>query len=317
MRFPAYTISEMGRDSQDRNKRRSWFRDRQMPGAVDMEAETIIYYHPITEQSHQRLAAKRHWWQDAMLRERPLPEQRLCPGGPGSSFTLVDCPVPPFSYKRKAWKPEELSECMKTVLHRTSGMADVYLHPQVMTWVSGKYADRWETCRETMEMLFSSLLSVYASQCLRKQGQVTVLLGAPGDTRWQMEMSWRLLEPYLSRVNSLVFYYVEMEKIDIWEELSDCLETYYYEYGLVPQLCPYQTQKRKAGGAGPEGAGVILDCGAGNPGILSGRQSVYVDMASSQEKEQACTRRNGQMLYVSPLKYLDTMVKNSYDRLVH
>ena len=90
MRFPAYTISEMGRDSQDRNKRRSWFRDRQMPGAVDMEAETIIYYHPITEQSHQRLAAKRHWWQDAMLRERPLPEQRLCPGGPGSSFTLVD-----------------------------------------------------------------------------------------------------------------------------------------------------------------------------------------------------------------------------------
>ena len=108
-----------------------------------------------------------------------------------------------------------------------------------------------------------------------------------------------------------------MEKIDILEELSDCLETYYYEYGLVPQLCPYQTQKRKAGGAGPEGAGVILDCGAGNPGILSGRQSVYVDMASSQEKEQACTRRNGQMLYVSPLKYLDTMVKNSYDRLVH
>lgn len=260
-----------------------------------MEVETIIYYHPMQAQSHSNCAAKRHWWQDAVLRERHLPEPILTAGGK-CSFTLTDCPVPVFSYKRKAWKPEELSECMENVLHRASGMADAYLHPQIMTWVSDKYAKRWETCEETIELLFAGMLSQYGAACLWECGQVTVLLGEVEDTDWQMEMTWRLLEPYLERINGLVFYYMEREGVDAWEELSCHLESYSYEYGLVPQLMPYQTGKGAAHNSKKQ-EGVVLSYGNNAGGIT--------------------VRYGGQIVYVSPLKYLDTMVKNSYDRLVH
>lgn len=289
-----------------------------MPGALYMEAETIIYYHPMPEWMAVHNVAKRHWWQDAVLKEQPLPERIPCGERSKDTFTLVDCPVPSFSYRRKMWHPEELSESMEIVLHRTPGMVDVYLHPQVLTWVSEKYADRWETCSKTKETLLASLLSVYGASCLRQQGQVTVLLGAPEDTRWQMKMTWRLLTPYLERINSLMFYYRQVGEADIWEELSTYLETYYYEYGLVAQLVPYQI---KDGGTcqGPRKCrGVILDYGS-RAAVLKtepGRESICVDMVSGGEKEQIYARKGGQILYVSPLKYLDTMVKNSYDRLV-
>ncbi len=283
-----------------------------------MEAETIVYYHPMIQQ-HQCCAAKRHWWQDAALQERILPPQTLGTAERKKPFTLVDCPVPPFSYKKKAWKPAELAECMENVLHRTSGMADVYLHPQIMTYMSEMYGERWETCRETQELLLINLLADYGAFCLREQGQAVVLLGAPQDTEWQMEMTWRLLEPYLDRVNVLVFYYIEMEGIDIGEALSFHLERYYYEYGLVPQLIPYQDKTRQGSGGGRKQAGVILDYGGSTSYICnkSAKASVYIDMTSSLQKEQMYARRSGQILYVSPLNYLDTMVKNSYDRLVH
>ncbi len=293
-----------------------------------MEAETIVYYHPVTEQMSAKCAAKGHWWQEAMLKDKILPQD-----DDRRPFTLVDCPVPPFYYRRKTWKPEKLSEAMETVLHRVPGMTDVCLHPQVMTWLSEMYADRWETCRETREMLLAAVLSEYGASNLRAQGQAAVLLGAPEETEWQMEMTWRLLEPYLSRVNSLAFYYEETEGADIWEELSAHLEMYYYEYGLVPQLTPYRAKgaKKKEHCGRRRCGGLILDYGsAGNFQIPSGRgygcadaataggwkQCIYLDAASCQEKERACAGKSGQILYVSPLKYLDTMVKNSYDRLV-
>ena len=284
-----------------------------------MEAETIVYYHPMMQPPHQDCAAKRHWWQDASLQERILPQQRLTAADGKNPITLVDCPVPPFSYKRKIWKPEALSECMESVLHRTSGMADVYLHPQVMTYLAEIYRERWETCRETLEVLLINLLADYGAFCLREQGQAAVLLGAPQDTEWQMEMTWRLLEPYLDRVNVLVFYYIEMEEADIGEELSYHLERYYYEYGLVPQLIPYQEKTRQGHESGRKQAGVILDYGSSASYICnkSAKACVYIDMTSSSHKEQMYARRSGQILYVSPLNYLDTMVKNSYDRLVH
>lgn len=281
-----------------------------------MEAETIIYYHPVPEQTHTNCAAKRHWWQNAVLQERFLPEKIPAATDSGLALHLVDCPIPPYYYKTKKWKPEELSECMEAVLHRTSGMADSYLHPEVMTWMSQECAARWEICRETMEKLTAGLLSIYGDSHLRQQGKMTVLLGAPDDTEWQMEMTWRFLEPYLARINNLWLYYEERQGADIWEELAPHLERYYYEYGLVPQLIPYETKgMRNRGGRRCEG--VILDYGTAHTArIGSAEETIYVDMTSSLPKQQAFARTSGQILYVSPLKYLDTMVKNSYDRLV-
>lgn len=274
-----------------------------------MEAETIIYFHPAEEEMHKNTAAKRHWWQDAALRGRPLPAEAA-----GGFFVPVDCPVPPYYYKRKPWPPEMLSEAMERVLHQAQGMAEAFLHPDIMTCVSEKYAGRWELRRENMERLSACLLAVYAADCLHKKGRVTVLLGSPDETDWQMEMTGRLLAPYLPRINSLRFYYEEVDGTDIWEEQAACLEAYGYEYGLVPAMQSYL--------AGEEGlccdrnrcGGVILDFAAGarHPRTEREERTIYVDLSSDREKERNYIRKNGRILYVSPLKYLDTIVKSSY-----
>ena len=283
-----------------------------------MEAETIVYYHPAQGQSPKQCRAKKHWWQDAVLQGIPVPGRIPQAADGQSPVTLVDCAVPPFYYRARAWKPEILSESMERVLHRADGMTDAVLHPQIMTWLSEKYTDRWETCRETRKVLLESLLTVYGAACLREQGQAAVLRGSPEETQWQMEMTWGLLEPYLSRINKLLFYYKVIEGTDIWEELSLHLEKYYYEYGLVPQMMPYQIKKQKGPGGRQNLSGVILDYGGSTEGLgfAPDRPVVYVDMLSCPEKEQIFARKGGQILYVSPLNYLDTMVKNSYDRLV-
>ena len=60
-----------------------------------METETIVYYHPIQEAAYKNTAAKRHWWQEARLRAQMLPGTETA-----GFFTLADCPVPPFYYKK-------------------------------------------------------------------------------------------------------------------------------------------------------------------------------------------------------------------------
>ncbi len=118
------------------------------------------------------------------------------------------------------------------------------------------------------------------------------------------------------------------------EELKEYLEDYYYEYGLVPQLEPYVQSRaageeaalaEQAGGArtarltcGKEKCGgMILDYGGQfrYPRILP-EGGIYIDTVSVMEKERQLRRKGLSIPYLSPLKYLDTMVKNSYDGLV-
>lgn len=275
-----------------------------------METETIIYFHPASEQMYKNNAVKKHWWQDAVLGEKKLTTAET-----GGFFSPIDCPIPPFYYKKRPWPPEILSEAMERILHHAEGMADAFLHPDIMTNMSEKYAARWETRRETMERLGACLLASYAAGCLHEKGRVAVLLGSPEDTDLQMQMTRELLRPYLSRINSLLFYYEEVEGTDIWEETGAYLEEYGYEYGLVPELRPYFAGEKgpccKKGRCG----GVILDFAA-TPRYPKTEQEkvIYVDLASNREKERNCIRKNGEVFYVSPLKYLDTIVKTGYDR---
>ena len=61
---------------------------------------------------------------------------------------------------------------------------------------------------------------------------------------------------------------------------------------------------------------MILDyCGQFRyPKILPDSKAVYIDVMSEGEKERLLGRKTPRIPYISPLKYLDTMVKNSYDR---
>ena len=159
----------------------------------------------------------------------------------------------------------------------------------------------------------------YVGRVVERCKEAAVLLGELADTDWQMEMTGELLRPYLPKINRLLIFYEEMAETDIWMELGSHLDEYYYEYGLVPQLEPY-TETADGFRCGiPKCDGMILDFSPQfrYPKLAPESRAVYIDAVSETDKEKRLGRRTPQVYYVSPLKYLDTMVKNSYDGLVN
>lgn len=279
-----------------------------------IQLESLLYFHPAPEGMYQKNAARRHWWQDAVLTGRELPAKEREP-----FFLLVDCPVPSYFYKRRPWPSEILSECMADAVYGAPGMADAWLHPDIMAIVSEDDRERWEAKPETVRRLLACLISVFAAERLKESGEAAVLLGKSSDTLWQMDMTEHILAPYLPRINRLTFYYEEAEGVDLWEEAAGYLESYSYEYGLTPGLVPYHgsgdrmvVERASGDGSG----GLILDYGAPvDIRWFQGRgRAVYVDLQSSRAKERKCLAADGRLSYVSPLKYLDTVVKSEYDR---
>ncbi len=315
-----------------------------------MEQETILYYYPLPGGPAGRNsteAAKKHWFQEAVLRVETLAEE--------AGFSVLGCPVPPFYYRKKEWKEPVLFEAMEAALHTAAGMPDTYVHPDILRLLAPENRGRWQPRSSTVKMLTKHLLGQQAQKALARTDMVTVLLGQLHETA-QLEMTWELLEPYLPRVNRMLLYYEEQETLwdkrdgypadretqiletagtDAREELQELLEVYYYEYGLVPQLVPYSRSRTTEGveeevekaakETGPVGlrcgkercGGVILDYCEGfrYPKIAAG-ECVYMDIVSDGGKQRLLGRKSPAVAYVSPLKYLDTMVKNSYDRKV-
>lgn len=231
-------------------------------------------------------------------------------------FLLIDCPVPLFYYKRRPWPSDVLSACMAEAVYGACGMADAWLHPDIMTLMSEKLRERWEAKPETIRRLLACLISVSAADCLKESGEAVVLLGKPSDTLCQMELTGEVLAPYLPRINRLTFYYEDKAGLDLWEDAAGYLEVYSYEYGLTPGLVPYRTGAGGKAGSGEINGGLILDYGAfaGGWQFQGEGRRVYVDMEGSPSKERKCLAKEGRIRYVSPLKYLDTAVKSGYDR---
>ena len=281
-------------------------------------------------------AAKQGWLQEARLKADWIDgkgEEEECAFG--EECRVMGCAVAPFYYRKRPWKPQALSEAMEDVLCRVEGMVDTYPDPQVEAMLTPAYGRRWQPDRKTLQMLAAGMISAYAGNMIWQNGEVTVLLGAPPDADWQMDMTRELIAPYLTRVNRMLIFYEEVAGTDIWMELDGCLEEYYYEYGLVPQLEPYgwkytgqygeeeiraqEDGKRILRCGTKKCGGVILDYAEGfrYPRITRDSSTVYIDLLSEGGKERLIGRKTAQTAYVSPLKYLDTMVKNSYDRLVN
>ena len=316
-----------------------------------MEQETILYYYPLPGGPAGRNsteAAKKHWFQEAVLRVETLAEE--------AGFSVLGCPVPPFYYRKKEWKEPVLFEAMEAALHTAAGMPDTYVHPDILRLLAPENRGRWQPRSSTVKMLTKHLLGQQAQKALARTDMVTVLLGQPHETAQQLEMTWELLEPYLPRVNRMLLYYEEQETLwdkrdgypadretqiletagtDAREELQELLEVYYYEYGLVPQLVPYSRSRTTEGveeevekaakETGPVGlrcgkercGGVILDyCEGFRYPKITPADCVYMDIVSDGGKQRLLGRKSPAVAYVSPLKYLDTMVKNSYDRKV-
>lgn len=256
-----------------------------------MEHETIIYYYPLKENTGQNTAvAKKHWWQEAKLTSYSIPISDTfrvsSPGQQGQDgseydFQIYACPVPVFYYRKKEWHPQTLCEAMEAVLYRAEGMTDTFLALGMEKLLSEEMQKRWHPRMETMKRLTALQLA----QKTEAQGgylqKAVVRLGNIQDADWQMEMTWELLQPYLPKINQCVIWYDAAPGMDIREELSGFLDEYYYEYGLVVQTEKY---------------------GRGNNAVCR----------EQTEPSDLCLDFRRDNLYRSTLKYLDTMVKNSY-----
>lgn len=299
-----------------------------------MESEKIIYYYPMQEQREQQNNPFE------VIRRR-FREEKLTLQYYGD---VVGCAVPPFYYRKRPWKPQMLSEAMENALRCVEGMTDTWLHPQIAMLLTEEYEGRFETRRETVQMVAAQLVRQYAGSVIGGSGEVTVLLGTPADTDWQMKMTRELLLPYLPKINKLLIFYEEIAETDIWMELGSHLDEYYYEYGLVPQLEPYiascgtgmtdpEAEQRVSGAQNEAGGQMreqhsVLRCGKPRcggmildysgqfryPKILPESKAVYIDLMSEAEKERQLRRKTPWIPYISPLKHLDTIVKSGYDR---
>lgn len=232
---------------------------------------------------------------------------------------MLGCAVAPFYYRRRPWKAQTLSEAIQTVLRPMDGLADAFLHPQIAEMLTEEYAGRWQPRESTEMLLLRQLTGQYAARTAARCGEAVVLLGEAEDAGWQMKMTWELFKPYLPRINRMLLFYEETAEYDMRSMLGDDLDDYYYEYGLVPQTASYIETKDGFRCGKERCNGVILDYGAHfrYPKIGPDSTAVYIDAVSEAEKEGLLHRKTPQIPYVSPLKYLDTMVKNSYDRLVN
>lgn len=258
-----------------------------------MELETIIYYYPLKENTGQNSAvAKKHWWQEAKLTSFSIlindTFRDVTPGqqerdGSGYDFQIHACPVPVFYYRKKKWHPQKLCEAMEAVLYQTEGMTDTFLAPGMEKLLPEEMHRRWHPRMETLKRLTALQMAQKIEAQGRYPQKAVVRLGNIQDADWQMEMTWELLQPYLPKINQCVIWYDAAPGMDIREELSSFLEDYYYEYGLVVQTEKYGTRKN----------GAEERCG-------------------QTESSDLCLDFRKDNLYRSILKYLDTMVKNSY-----
>lgn len=257
-------------------------------------------------------AVKGFWSRSVSLDVRTL-------GDVGDEFSVAGCAVPPYYRRNRPWKPQTLSETMEKAVRCADGLADVIVHPQVVSMLATAYGERWQPRSSTMQLLLKQLMEQYASDAVIDCGEAVVMLGEPADVQQQMEVTRELLQPYLTRINKLIIFYEDIAQIDIWAALEDHLNDYYYGYGLVPQLEAYADTENGKRCRKHRCRGAIIDYCAQYryPKIMPDDRAVYVDAVSAGDKARLLGRKTPDIPYVSPLKYLDTMVKNSYDRLVN
>lgn len=245
-----------------------------------MEQETILCYYPMKEWNREEHPAIRHRWQTARLQAWSLEERE--------DNRVAVCPVPTFYYRKKEWKAQTLYEAMENVLYDIEGMADTFLHPAIERMLEEKMRERWRPRTDTLKRLTAGRLAQKAQTDGIEFEQAFVWFGTAAETDLQMEMTWELLLPYLPRINRCIFFYEAIPGVDITEEMGEYLDDYYYEYGLVVQTEAY---------------------GAG--------KAAHFTSYKPNERTDLCLDFRKDNLYRTSWKYLDTMIKNRYDRLVN
>ncbi len=155
---------------------------------------------------------------------------------------------------------------------------------------------------------------------------VVLLLGNSMFPEQQMQRFEQMMQPFFIYLNHLTIFFsaAEEDKERFEEAIAEYTEEFYYEYGLVSQLVysPVQKMERRKKELflqkRPEGT-LFLDYGYQGEFLwkLMKEKDIYLDMTSSEKKENLIKRKYTEVFCLSPLKYLDTVVKSGYDKLVN
>lgn len=249
---------------------------------------------------------------------------------------------------QKGWKRDKLlrlmqekaSECamqftdaevvIQPAIQRILGQTDIL--PAVFWTLAEKLlVDKYPMKKATVKRRHS---------CLEN---LVLLLGNELFLEEQLQKFNEIIQPYFPSINHLTILYEIEENTDLtydtdvtnthiqqedmntdyehlqnrWDEaIADYTEELYYEYGLVVQIqrggdFHIKRNSRVSG----QSAMLFLDLGYSGKLPLRAMQAgdIYLDVFSSAEKETLLKRKCSEISYLSPRKYLDTVVKSGYD----
>ena len=280
-----------------------------------MGKETILYYVTRESITKQKNTVESSFWK--RLKESRFFDSFVAEDEENIVITVL---VP---MEQKVWKKEKLLRLMQNSVTRQPfylGDAEVVIHPEIQQMLTQTeefprifwsiaeklLTKRLHTLKPHTKYASNKRLSVYGGAVPES---VVLLLNDAVFPEEQIQRFSEMMQPYFPRINHLsILYGAE----DWWEEaLANYADELYYEYGLVCQI--------KQGGDFPlKKQSLFLDYGyPGNIPLHALQEGgIYLDVASSEKKETVIRQKCMRVSYLSPRKYLDTVVKSGYDKLV-
>lgn len=285
-----------------------------------MREETILYYVMPKKRVETALyekpsVKKNNIWRRIFPKRQSFPAFEMKDG----QRNIIAVVLPEEAEK---WKPGKLLARMRDSLKCCPQTDRILMQPAVEKLLGAS-----DTFMEFRDELTEELLARFM---LEKPGNVVLLLGDVDFPKRQLDFFGRLLTPYLPRINRMTVLYADGKEADsdgqtdgdtgrtyqtehILEATEAFGEELYYEYGLVVQaesIWNYAKRRRKE-----DGRVLYLDGGSEGrmPAYSLKKGDLYLDMVSSTILKTRIERLNLDIFYLSPRKYLDTIVKSGYD----
>lgn len=257
-----------------------------------MEGGKVLYFYL---REGEGIKYKRHRWSQGKM-----PVVNISMGKKGE---LGCCGVPEFYRKGRVWEADRLRNEMGRAL-KESGAEDFYLQPKLACLTEIEE-------RLPPEVLLEKVLG--QAPCM----EYLVYIGEDRDRggaweeeelREERQMLFRLLTPYLARINHFTLV---TDRPEGYEEFTDYI---YEEYG-IPAAAVEKMERQ----FGRDGRTVVLDRrkSGGEMRQEIPRRAFYLDFWSEDGKREWIEKERRDIRYISVVKFLDTLVKNGYNTIVN
>lgn len=278
-----------------------------------MGNETILYYVFEETITGCRRNVKTYFWRKIKPLSFVVEKDEL---------TVVTLMIPSLE---KGWEREKLLGTIKEGLRKYPdyiGNAEAVIQPglqQILMQTQDPLNVFWKLANVLVNNNYQPSNNFKTKK--RTPEAVVLLTGNTIFPEEQIERFTDMMQPYFSYINHLnVMYDVGDEGEGMEETIDELMDMLYYEYGLVGRVWNNTGYKLNASDFGNIQCPVLfLDYGYQGqlPYSLMKNGGIYIDLLSTEEKERRINKKCSKISYMSPLKYLDTMVKSGYDKLVN